>query len=125
MRTFRKAVAVACFTIILVTSVQADWTVNNNHKERFTITYWSQGKPNTKWEATINPGQTRQLKLGMDKHMVQLRSAGGDSREFAPVALDGLNTKLSEMVTRDGKHKNGATKYKYMNQDGFYEKKGK
>lgn len=112
-----------CFAIVNASSSQEPamdkWTVRNNLKERFTITWWPVSETRNVRSKSINPDEKFTLELGPDSHKVELRSKGGNVYKFKPVKLRGRESNMDDILTPNGK-RDGVRQYKYMNQDGFF-----
>lgn len=95
------------------------WRVVNNLDEEFSIRVWPRNNPGAVSTATIGPGRYADLKLGNDRHRIQLKSGGGNIYFLKPTQLRQKGkTNLKTILTPNGR-RNGKIKYQYMNQQGF------
>lgn len=98
----------------------ADWMVQNNLNETFTVYVWPSGTPKAIKTCKISPGKSCRIPLGEDTHEVELVSSGGDVYILEPTSLRDREgaTGLKTILTPKRKE-NGRTIFQFMNQEGF------
>lgn len=107
-------------SVLLVRApVCAQWIVENDHDETFTIRIWNDSRPGEVNTKVIGPNAQLPIPLIENRHRIQAVSEGGYVYYFQPRNINnGEATSLSTLITPDRRER-GVQVYKYMDQGGF------
>jgi hypothetical protein len=113
---------VVTLCLALPSPLWGQWRVTNNLDERFTVTVWPENNETQVRRVVVPRGETREIRLGQDRHLIHLLSGGGNIYILEPATLrdERRPTLLKDILTPKGR-RNGRTTYAYMNQNGFNE----
>ena len=122
-RCFTFLVLLPLVAVFVPLSARADWKVENNLDETFTIYVWPTNNSSNLQSRRIGPGKQASLSLGEDQHEIELLSEGNDLYILEPATLRNRTgvTKLKTILTPKKKKRNGRTVFQYMNQQGYDE----